>query len=496
MKNSGQNGDDNMQETATWSREDSEKDDEDEYVTESVSESETFDDDFIELEYGEIEMGVNEDEGDDVQGENTGGLVVMGDEKAGSDYEDMEYEEASLDDELKLAMKELKRMDRKKWAKKKPTFEQFNSESDLRTLNLKVGQVFGNTKVFKEAVKEHTIKQGRSIWFPCNEKSRVQGVCKCKLDNCSWLIWASCYAKNSPALMIKTLNDKHTCPRVQKNQLSNSTWLAKRYTEALRPEKEFKIFDFLGCRPIIRLDACHTKGNHKAQLMFAIGIDADNSYYPIAYAIVEKECYMTWFWFLSLLKDDLKLDEDFRITFMTDKQKGLVEAIGEIWKNSEHRNCVRHLVKIMNRRAKRRIDLEKWYQNIGPRVAEFMELQAQHNGQFVAHWGGEGHYQINRGSIAYVVVDLDQRTCTCRRWNLTGIPCSHSMATIYSKEDDPTKYVDKWYFKDTYKKCYSSVLHGIRTEELWFKTNMPLLLPLKDVKQAGRPRKLRIKEIG
>ncbi|KAK2652916.1 hypothetical protein Ddye_012772 [Dipteronia dyeriana] len=77
--------------------------------------------------------------------------------------------------------------------------------------------------------------------------------------------------------------------------------------------------------------------------MFAIGIDADNSYYPIAYAIVEKECYITWFWFLSLLKVDLKLDEDFRITFMTDKQKGLVEAIREIWKNSEHRNCVRHL---------------------------------------------------------------------------------------------------------------------------------------------------------
>ncbi|KAK2652915.1 hypothetical protein Ddye_012771 [Dipteronia dyeriana] len=125
-----------------------------------------------------------------------------------------------------------------------------------------------------------------------------------------------------------------------------------------------------------------------------------------------------------------------------------------------------------------------------------MELQAQHSGQFVAHWGGEGHYQINRGSIAYAVVDLDQRTCTCRRWNLTGIPCSHSMAAIYSKRDDPTKYVDKWYFKDTYKKCYSSVLHGIRMEELWFKTNMPLLLPPKDVKQAGRPRKLRIKEIG
>ncbi|KAK0606982.1 hypothetical protein LWI29_007298 [Acer saccharum] len=116
----------------------------------------------------------------------------------------MEYEEVSLDDEQKQAMKELKRMDRKKWTKKKPIFEQFNMESDLRTVNLKVGQIFGNAKEFKKAAREHAIKQGRSIWFPCNEKSRVQGVCKCKLDNCSWSIWASCFVKNSPALMIKT----------------------------------------------------------------------------------------------------------------------------------------------------------------------------------------------------------------------------------------------------------------------------------------------------
>ncbi|KAI9192607.1 hypothetical protein LWI28_025396 [Acer negundo] len=126
------------------------------------------------------------------------------------------------------------------------TFEQFNMEPNFRTVKLKVGQIFGNAKLFKEAVREYAIKQGRSIWFPCNEKSQVQGVCKCKLDSCPWLVWASCYEKNSTTLMIKTLNDKHTCPRVQKNRLTNFAWLAKRYMEALRLRKEFKMFDFLG----------------------------------------------------------------------------------------------------------------------------------------------------------------------------------------------------------------------------------------------------------
>ncbi|KAK0579650.1 hypothetical protein LWI29_029259 [Acer saccharum] len=55
-----------------------------------------------------------------------------------------------------------------------------------------------------------------------------------------------------------------------------------------------------GCREIIGLDACHVKSYHNAQLMWAIGIDADNGYYPIAHAVVEKKRHESWSWFLKL----------------------------------------------------------------------------------------------------------------------------------------------------------------------------------------------------
>ncbi|KAK3206986.1 hypothetical protein Dsin_021032 [Dipteronia sinensis] len=77
--------------------------------------------------------------------------------------------------------------------------------------------------------------------------------------------------------------------------------------------------------------------------MFAIGIDADNSYYLIAYAVVERESYVTWKWFLEFLKIDLNLNQPFSITFMTHKQNGLIEAINELWRDSEHKFCVRHM---------------------------------------------------------------------------------------------------------------------------------------------------------
>ncbi|KAK0577159.1 hypothetical protein LWI29_028744 [Acer saccharum] len=98
-----------------------------------------------------------------------------------------------------------------------------------------------------------------------------------------------------------------------------------------------------GCRNIIGLDDCHVKSYHNAQLMWAIGTNVENEYYHVAHAVVEKEWHVSWSWFLKLLKEDLNLEDCLGITFMTNRQKGLVESIGDILSNCEHRFCVRHM---------------------------------------------------------------------------------------------------------------------------------------------------------
>ena len=57
-----------------------------------------------------------------------------------------------------------------------------------------------------------------------------------------------------------------------------------------------------GCRPIVGVDGCFIKGFHKGHLLVAVGIDPNNVIYPMAYAIVEFECYESWCWFFELLK--------------------------------------------------------------------------------------------------------------------------------------------------------------------------------------------------
>nr|XP_033516970.1 uncharacterized protein LOC117281233 isoform X2 [Nicotiana tomentosiformis] len=50
-----------------------------------------------------------------------------------------------------------------------------------------------------------------------------------------------------------------------------------------------------GCRKIVGVDGCWLKGAmYGAQLLTAVGLDANNNIFPIAYAVVEKETRDTW----------------------------------------------------------------------------------------------------------------------------------------------------------------------------------------------------------
>ncbi|PON55829.1 Zinc finger, PMZ-type [Parasponia andersonii] len=108
---------------------------------------------------------------------------------------------------------------------------------------------------------------------------------------------------------------------------------------------------------------------------------------------------------------------------------------------------------------------------------------------------GMGEFQILVNNISIAVVNLIGKSCSCRRWDLTGIPCENVVATIYDEGKHPEDYVDSCYLKSTYIKTYEHVLHGIRKEQYWYKTGLAPLKPPPKLKQPGRPKKLRTKSV-
>ncbi|KAL3535426.1 hypothetical protein ACH5RR_003887 [Cinchona calisaya] len=160
-----------------------------------------------------------------------------------------------------------------------------------------------------------------------------------------------------------------------------------------------------GCRPVIGLDACHLKGPYGGQLMHALGSDGNNQMYPIAMAVVEAECNDSWMWFLKLMIEVIGRPEDMGWVFISDRQKGLVETFNTLMPRAEHRFRVRHLIM-------KQIEEMKFHaRNFEPTLA------------------GEGIFEVMMG-VSNFIVDIERKTCSCRKYDLTGILCVHAVAVL------------------------------------------------------------------
>ena len=74
-----------------------------------------------------------------------------------------------------------------------------------------------------------------------------------------------------------------------------------------------------GCRKIIGLDGCHTKGEIKQQILTAVAADGNNGWWPLAWAVVEVENYDTWHWFLTYLKENIEPYAESQYVLISDK---------------------------------------------------------------------------------------------------------------------------------------------------------------------------------
>nr|GEX55092.1 hypothetical protein CTI12_AA159120 [Tanacetum cinerariifolium] len=80
-----------------------------------------------------------------------------------------------------------------------------------------------------------------------------------------------------------------------------------------------------GCRKVIGLDGCFLTHTCKGQLLTAIGRDANNQKFLIAWVVVGVENKNNWCWFLSLLSDDLNLNDGSGLTVISDGHKTAME---------------------------------------------------------------------------------------------------------------------------------------------------------------------------
>lgn len=132
---------------------------------------------------------------------------------------------------------------------------------------------------------------------------------------------------------------------------------------------------------------------------------------------------------------------------------------------------------------------------VGPLVEEIITDRTKYSRGWKAICNGADGYEVKNSKGEQYVVYLRHKTCTCRRWQISGIPCSHAICCLNRNKEDVIAYLDACYSKELFLQLYAHVLFPINGSALWPKSgNIELDPPLSCV-QPGRPKKIRRKDI-
>ncbi|XP_035839888.1 uncharacterized protein LOC118487293 [Helianthus annuus] len=113
-------------------------------------------------------------------------------------------------------------------------------------------------------------------------------------------------------------------------------------------------------------------------------------------------------------------------------------------------------------------------------------------------WNGGDLYGVSGKPGHTRVVDLAKKTCACRGWEITGMPCRHAVAAIWFMVTNGQRvgalesWFDPVYSIGRWKEVYAFKINPINGKALWPKSEVPIkITPPKHHKQVGRPKKVR-----
>ena len=101
-------------------------------------------------------------------------------------------------------------------------------------------------------------------------------------------------------------------------------------------------------------------------------------------------------------------------------------------------------VRLMSKLYIKKVGIEKYGGKLCPSIQDKLEKLKLESRSFCAMPSGRFVYEVDNERERHVV-DLVGRTCSCRAWDLTEIPCKHGVATIFVNREKPKDYTHPCY---------------------------------------------------
>ncbi|KAJ8422402.1 hypothetical protein Cgig2_029226 [Carnegiea gigantea] len=158
----------------------------------------------------------------------------------------------------------------------------------------------------------------------------------------------------------------------------------------------------------------------------------------------------------------------------------------------------------------RTVGVAKWKNGVGERIEKKLKKTCEKMGSVVKVQRfncGIGEYRVRLTNNRCLVVRLRDGTCTCKWWQLCGLPCMHVMAVIEREKLYVYDYVNPCYKAPTQRTIYMNAIHPMETHDTGVVDGdiglvvggddldedfNRRILPPKNPQGAGRPKKRRV----
>jgi len=152
--------------------------------------------------------------------------------------------------------------------------------------------------------------------------------------------------------------------------------------------------------------------------------------------------------------------------------------------------------KVMVRIQENRTKAERWTGIVCPNIFKKLKVNIERSGKCDVLWNGQDGFEVQEREDRRYIVNLNQRSCTCRYWQLSRLPCCHAISCMYKSSRKLDEFIVPCFSILMFNRTYAHVLQPVEGPGNWPISDMPKPEPPAFVKMPGRPKTQRKREAG
>ncbi|XP_022849883.1 uncharacterized protein LOC111371973 [Olea europaea var. sylvestris] len=379
------------------------------------------------------------------------------------------------------------------------------------------GRVFRNKEIMKLSLSFYVIQNMFEYVIVRSDKKDY--LVKCSRDECNWICRASKLAKTD-MFKIRHIAEGHICasnivlsthrqvtktvvstcikykytssrtiytPNDIRNDMLHTYGVSLNYVQAWRSREETlkvlrgaSIRGWKHCRPVVVVDGTYLNGHYGGTLFTACTQDANNSIYDEVGPEIWSRFHMP----------------SNRYSTMT---SNIVESVNAVTKSAKDYpilallESLRQILQSWFCRHKE--DAQGTFTTLSIKYEKKMREMSTDMRNLRVSPINQAMFSVSGESFSFVV-DIENRTCTCRMLQVDQLPCPHALAMFASMKMDPYEYCSYYYTSEAFENTYQEIIFPVGNPAEWTVPNdvhdIVVIAP-NQKRSCGRPTEKRFR---